>query len=98
MEDAVGYMRGKKPRVAVHKVEIPSDVDVRAIREKLHLSRQDLQIALVLVPGHCSTGSRVIDTRMGLLEFFCCYFIVILLSLKIFSVERRRQEVMVYGF
>jgi putative transcriptional regulator len=41
MEDAVGYMRGKKPRVAVHKVEIPSDVDVRAIREKLHLSRQE---------------------------------------------------------
>ena len=41
MEEAIGYMRGKKTRVAVHKVEIPDEIDVRAIREKLKLSRQD---------------------------------------------------------
>lgn len=41
MEAAIGYMRGKKTRVAVHKVEIPDEIDVRAIREKLKLSRQD---------------------------------------------------------
>src|SRR5471030_1833307 len=41
MEAAVDHMRGKKIRVAVHKVEIPSEFDVRAIREKLKLSRQE---------------------------------------------------------
>ncbi len=41
MEEAVGYMRGKKMRVAVHKVEIPDEINVRAIREKLKLTRQE---------------------------------------------------------
>lgn len=41
MEEAIGYMRGKKLRVAVHKVEIPDEIDVRAIRKKLKLSRQE---------------------------------------------------------
>ncbi|HLB42492.1 MAG TPA: transcriptional regulator [Gammaproteobacteria bacterium] len=40
MEEAIGYMRGKKTRAAIHKVEIPNEFDVRAIREKLKLSRQ----------------------------------------------------------
>jgi putative transcriptional regulator len=40
MEEAIGYMRGKKTRVAVPKAEIPNEIDVRAIREKLKLSRQ----------------------------------------------------------
>lgn len=41
MGKAVGYMRGKKTRVAIHKVEIPDKINVRKIREKLKLSRQD---------------------------------------------------------
>lgn len=40
MELAIKYMRGKKTPVVVHKVEIPDTIDVRLIREKLHLSRQ----------------------------------------------------------
>lgn len=41
MEEAIGYMRGKKTRVAVHKVEIPDELNVRAIRQKLKLTRQE---------------------------------------------------------
>src|SRR5437868_6526478 len=41
MEEAIGYMRGKKTRVAVHKVEIPDEINVRAIRAKLKLTRQE---------------------------------------------------------
>jgi putative transcriptional regulator len=33
-------MRGKKTRAVTHKVEIPESIDVRAIRQHLHLSRQ----------------------------------------------------------
>jgi putative transcriptional regulator len=41
MKDAVKHMRGKKTRAVVRKVEIPDKIDVRLIREKLHLSRQE---------------------------------------------------------
>lgn len=41
MEDAVDHMHGKKMQVITHKVEIPDDVDVRLIRKKLSLSRQE---------------------------------------------------------
>jgi putative transcriptional regulator len=40
MEEAISYMQGKKTRAVVHKVEIPDEIDVKAIREKLKLSRQ----------------------------------------------------------
>jgi putative transcriptional regulator len=40
MEDAISYVRGKKTSAVTHKVEIPDEIDVRSIREKLHLSRQ----------------------------------------------------------
>ncbi|OGT37708.1 MAG: transcriptional regulator [Gammaproteobacteria bacterium RIFCSPHIGHO2_12_FULL_37_14] len=40
MEEAIDYMSGKKTRVAIHKVEIPDEIDGRAIRAKLKLSRQ----------------------------------------------------------
>lgn len=40
MEAAVSYMRGKKTRAVIHKVKIPEKINVRAIREKLKLSRQ----------------------------------------------------------
>jgi putative transcriptional regulator len=41
MEEAIGYMRGKKTRVTIHKVEIPDEINVRAIRKKLKLTRQE---------------------------------------------------------
>jgi putative transcriptional regulator len=41
MEDAVDYMHGKKKQAITHKVEIPDDIDVRLIRKKLSLSRQE---------------------------------------------------------
>ena len=41
LEDAIKYVRGKKCRAEVHKVEIPDEIDVRSIRKKLSLSRQD---------------------------------------------------------
>jgi putative transcriptional regulator len=40
MEEAISYMRGKKTKAVVHKVEIPDDIDVRLIRTHLKLSRQ----------------------------------------------------------
>lgn len=40
LESAVKYVRGNEDDVVVHKVEIPDQIDVRAIRENLHLSRQ----------------------------------------------------------
>lgn len=40
LESAIDYMRGKKASGIVHKVEIPDEIDVRSIREKLQLSRQ----------------------------------------------------------
>ncbi len=40
-KEALSYAKGKKVKVKVHKVIIPKQVDVRAIRTKLHLSRQD---------------------------------------------------------
>jgi putative transcriptional regulator len=40
MENAVSFMRGKKARAVVHKVKIPDNIDVKKIRQKLHLSRQ----------------------------------------------------------
>ena len=41
MEGAVCYMRGKKTRVAVHRGEIPDEINVKAIRAKLRLARQE---------------------------------------------------------
>lgn len=41
LEDALKYVRGEKVNVRAHKVEIPDDIDVKAIRKKLSLSRQE---------------------------------------------------------
>ncbi|MCE3043470.1 DNA-binding transcriptional regulator [Legionella sp. 16cNR16C] len=40
MHNAIDYVRGHTGAAKVHKVEIPATIDVRAIREKLNLSRQ----------------------------------------------------------
>ena len=41
MEEAIDHMRGKKSHAIVHKVKIPNEIDVRVIRKKLSLSRQE---------------------------------------------------------
>ncbi len=41
MTDAIEYIRGNKTHAVVHKIEIPDDIDVKAIREKLNLTRQE---------------------------------------------------------
>lgn len=41
LEDSIKYVRGKKTRVRVHKVEIPDEIDVKTIRKKLSLTRQE---------------------------------------------------------
>ena len=38
--EALDYAQGKKVDVKVHKVNVPSEVDVGALRKKLHMSRQ----------------------------------------------------------
>jgi putative transcriptional regulator len=39
--EALKYAQGKKIKAKVHKVVVPKHVDVRAIRIKLHLTRQE---------------------------------------------------------
>ena len=41
LAEAIDYMRGKETGAVVHKVEIPDSIDVKSIREKLKLSRQE---------------------------------------------------------
>ena len=38
--EALDYVHGEKVGVNVHKVNVPSEVDVGALRKKLHMSRQ----------------------------------------------------------
>ncbi len=41
MTEAIEYIRGNETGAIVHKVEIPDEIDVKSIREKLNLSRQE---------------------------------------------------------
>lgn len=41
MKDAIKHVRGKKTKSKIHKVEIPDEIDVRAIRHNLKLSRTE---------------------------------------------------------
>ena len=41
MTEAIEYIRGNGTGAIVHKVEIPDEIDVKSIREKLNLSRQE---------------------------------------------------------
>ncbi len=41
MTEAIEYIRGNTDAATVHKVEIPDEIDVRSIREKLKLSRKE---------------------------------------------------------
>lgn len=39
-EEALGYVTGKTVKVKTHKVQVPVEIDVSAIRKSLHMSRQ----------------------------------------------------------
>lgn len=39
--EALAHVKGKKIKIKEHKVIVPQHVDVRAIRLKLHLTRQE---------------------------------------------------------
>ena len=39
LHEAIGYAEGKR-RLKTHQVQIPQEIDVRGIREQLHLSRE----------------------------------------------------------
>lgn len=41
VQEAIDYAKGNKKGAKVHIVYIPEEVDVKAIREELHLSRID---------------------------------------------------------
>lgn len=41
MAEAIDYVRGKNLKASVHKIEIPDEIDVKSIRERLQLSRQE---------------------------------------------------------
>lgn len=41
MTEAIEYIRGNKMGAVVHKVESPDEIDVKSVREKLNLSRQE---------------------------------------------------------
>lgn len=38
-EEALGYVTGKREGVKTHKVQVPVEIDVSAIRKGLHMSR-----------------------------------------------------------
>ena len=40
-KQALAHARGEKVRVKLHKVKVPKHVDVKSIRAKLHLTRQE---------------------------------------------------------
>lgn len=40
-KEALDHAKGKKVKVKTHKVSIPKHVDVKAIRNKLHLTRKE---------------------------------------------------------
>lgn len=40
LEEALEYARGQPKGAIVHKVNVPEEIDVTAIREKLHMSRK----------------------------------------------------------
>lgn len=61
MTDAIEYIRGKNNSAIVHKVEIPNEIDVRAIREKLKLSRKEFADSFGFSPRtlqHWEQGDR----------------------------------------
>jgi len=61
LESSFNYVRGKKTRIRVHRVEIPDDLDVKTIRKKLSLSRQEFADCYgfsVRTLQHWEQGSR----------------------------------------
>jgi len=44
-EEALAYSRGKKKGMKTHPVSVPEKINVKKIREKLHLSRKEFAMA-----------------------------------------------------
>lgn len=40
-QEALAYAKGHKKRVKTHKINVPKQVNVRAIRDQLHMSRDE---------------------------------------------------------
>ena len=62
MSEAVDYMDGKKQRTVTHDVHIPDNIDVRTIRQNLHLSRTQFAARFGFSPRtlqHWEQGNRV---------------------------------------
>jgi putative transcriptional regulator len=61
LEDSIRHMRGKKTSACVHKVKIPYDIDVKTIRKKLSLTRQEFADSYgfsIRTLQHWEQGSR----------------------------------------
>ncbi len=39
--EALAFAKGKKIKTKIHKVKVPEEINVREIRDELHLSRQE---------------------------------------------------------
>ncbi len=40
-KEALAYAKGQKKGAKTHKIKVPKQVDVRAIRDKLHMTRRE---------------------------------------------------------
>jgi putative transcriptional regulator len=62
MHEAIDHMRGKKKiKAVIHKVKIPDEIDVRAIRKKLNLTRTEFAAKFGFSPRtlqHWEQGNR----------------------------------------
>lgn len=61
MNEAIKYVRGDKVKAKIHTVDIPNEIDVKAIREKLKLSRSAFAASYGFSPRtlqHWEQGDR----------------------------------------
>ena len=61
MEEALAYMKGKRKGAVVHRVSVPEKIDVKAIRQKMHLSREQFATRFGFSPRtlqHWEQGNR----------------------------------------
>ncbi|STX81316.1 Putative merR family bacterial regulatory protein [Legionella busanensis] len=61
MKEAIDYVRGNTGAAKIHKIEVPATIDVRAIRKKLNLSRQQFADSFGFSPRtlqHWEQGDR----------------------------------------
>lgn len=61
MQEAIEFIRGHQGKAVVHEVNIPDEIDVRSIREGLHLSRKEFAASFGFSPRtlqHWEQGDR----------------------------------------